>query len=545
MQEMAAAEGGMDVAHERRLKKLKETRTRKKRYITMRINQLERMVGEKGGRRAIGLLLGNLETVYHELEGVCGDISDICDDEDPYNDIEEIRFQVETSMAMVTEYLEARKDDPTSDNSSIALSWVLKHLQHFGKSGEDSASRSSGDSVTSGPEVKVDEAPPSVAESQERYTYSISRPATPASRVLPSLPLERIVDSGLDDFPPLPLERIVDSGLGDFSVPPNPVLAIDQTDPSGVEPTKGGDTEDGAGLNMEGGVAVSEDHDMQVDSTGGVSEDRMRSNSVTLRRKEIAAADTLQDDPSSVKQVVTSPGRISRNVDEREESVQFEWDPVIPTVTKDQGLKDLQRKIVKTAAEALESGDLRNYGQLWSGDSDGKTVNFSPQAGGVTFPLSTSFTGDQDVKLRNVVDHGMSTRSSDDMEEFRRKVEDAGGGKPLYIPQSDPRNSTFSIPRQEELAGTGGRRSDFARNQDRDDQEALEYLGRTGSRPAVKHDVNVNLKQVVEKVSSDPDSRKYDASVHGGAKLAPGNNHAGFAPPRSGERFYFCFRWWR
>ena len=197
---MAAAEGGMDVAHERRLKKLKETRTRKKRYITMRINQLERMVGEKGGRRAIGLLLGNLETVYHELEGVCGDISDICDDEDPYNDIEEIRFQVETSMAMVTEYLEARKDDPTSDNSSIALSWVLKHLQHFGKSGEDSASRSSGDSVTSGPEVKVDEAPPSVAESQERYTYSTSRPATPASRVLPSLPLERIVDSGLDDF---------------------------------------------------------------------------------------------------------------------------------------------------------------------------------------------------------------------------------------------------------------------------------------------------------------------------------------------------------
>ena len=118
---MAAAEGGANGNLGRRLKKLKGSRTGKKRSITMRINQLERMVSEKGGRRAMQLLLQNLETVHHELEQVCDEISNISDEEDPYNDIEEIRFQVESTVATVTEYLEARKDDPHSRRIPVLL----------------------------------------------------------------------------------------------------------------------------------------------------------------------------------------------------------------------------------------------------------------------------------------------------------------------------------------------------------------------------------------------------------------------------------------
>ena len=136
---MAAAEGGGSDNLGRRLKRLKGSRTGKKSSITKRITQLERMVSEKSGRRALQMLLQNLGTIYQELEQVCEEISTISDDEDPYNDIEEIRFQVETTVATVTEHLEARKDDPHSESSSIALSWVMKHLRHFEPNGAPSS----------------------------------------------------------------------------------------------------------------------------------------------------------------------------------------------------------------------------------------------------------------------------------------------------------------------------------------------------------------------------------------------------------------------
>ena len=191
---MAAAEGGANNNLGRRLKKLKGSRTGKKRSITMRINQLERMVSEKGGRRAIQMLLQNLETIHHELEQVCDEISDICDEEDPYNDIEEIRFQVESSVATVTEYLEARKDDPHSENSSIALSWVMKHLKHFEQGGAPS-SRSGEGSVQDEVAEEVPEGVTSAAgpvQHLPRYTFSDSRPPTPIPRVLPAIPVKEI-----------------------------------------------------------------------------------------------------------------------------------------------------------------------------------------------------------------------------------------------------------------------------------------------------------------------------------------------------------------
>ena len=133
----------------RRLKKLKGSRTGKKGSITKRINQLEKFVEEKQGRRATQLLVGALETVYRELEEVCEEISNLEEEEDPNFDIEDVRFEVQTCVAMVTEYLEARKDDIGSEGSSVALSWVRRHLEEFGRDKEETASRSSGNSASS------------------------------------------------------------------------------------------------------------------------------------------------------------------------------------------------------------------------------------------------------------------------------------------------------------------------------------------------------------------------------------------------------------
>ena len=87
-------------------------------------------------------MLNALQNVFGELEKVCLEISDLCDEEDHLNDIEDIRFEVETCVAMATEYLEARKGDPPSTASSIALSWVRKHMGQFGVNDEVSSNHS-------------------------------------------------------------------------------------------------------------------------------------------------------------------------------------------------------------------------------------------------------------------------------------------------------------------------------------------------------------------------------------------------------------------
>ena len=196
--EIAAGDGKMTEDTVRRLKKLKGSRTGKKGSITKRVNQLEKFVEEKQGRRATQLLVGALETVYRELEEVCEEISNLDEEYDPNNDIEDVRFQVETCVAMVTEHLEARKEDIGSEGSSVALSWVRKHIGQFGKDKEETASRSSGDSVSAQDEVQVRK---DLLQDTARYTYSDSRPATP--RTLPSIPVSgnQIVSLGTDIIP--------------------------------------------------------------------------------------------------------------------------------------------------------------------------------------------------------------------------------------------------------------------------------------------------------------------------------------------------------
>ena len=125
---------------EKRLKLLRGSRTGKKSSITKRINQLQRYVEERQGRRATELLLERLHMVYGELEKVCNEISELCDEYDSKNNLEDIRFEIETCDATVTEYLEARKNDPPSTSSSIALSWVRKHAAQFSRGYEEGSS---------------------------------------------------------------------------------------------------------------------------------------------------------------------------------------------------------------------------------------------------------------------------------------------------------------------------------------------------------------------------------------------------------------------
>ena len=148
---MAEAGNGGKQNEEKKLKVLQRARTGKKISITKRIQQLNEHVSQKGGRRALGLLLDGLQKVFWELEQVCEEILNLSEVVDDLNDIEEIRFEVDSCVASATEYLESRQDDPPSTSSSIALSWVQKHLERFGAMNDDvSSNLSSGAGDASG-----------------------------------------------------------------------------------------------------------------------------------------------------------------------------------------------------------------------------------------------------------------------------------------------------------------------------------------------------------------------------------------------------------
>ena len=81
-----------------------------------------------------------------------------------------------------------------------------------------------------------------------------------------------------------------------------------------------------------------------------------------------------------------NPHQCLGRADEKEESTQYEWDPLFANGTNgegkdpevDQGLGTLQRKLVRTAVEAMEAGDLPNYREMWDHESVGK-ANYSFQ----------------------------------------------------------------------------------------------------------------------------------------------------------------------
>jgi hypothetical protein len=150
-----AAAGNIDV--EAHLKKLKHARRGKKGAITQRIAKIEELVGQSAGRRRIQILVGALIRVVEELHKVCDEINTLAGD-DEYNDLEDVRAAVDDCIAMATEHLEARKDDPPSADS-LTESWINRHMPNNFGSGSGSGSDKSGGSVNRVP-IELGGAPP-------------------------------------------------------------------------------------------------------------------------------------------------------------------------------------------------------------------------------------------------------------------------------------------------------------------------------------------------------------------------------------------------
>ena len=111
---------------QQRIEKLKRQRAGKKGSITKRIAQLTRLVSEYGSRTKIKYLLEALHSVHEATKTVCEEISSLTDSADA-GWIEEVNLTVDTCTAEVHEYLEARKDDASSESRSSTESWVRKH----------------------------------------------------------------------------------------------------------------------------------------------------------------------------------------------------------------------------------------------------------------------------------------------------------------------------------------------------------------------------------------------------------------------------------
>ena len=92
---------------DRRLKHLKYMRRGKKAAITKRIAQLETFVNEGSKKRMLQILVDGLQTVQTELISVCDEITERTSDDDEYNNLEDVRSNVEVCVAMVTAHLES------------------------------------------------------------------------------------------------------------------------------------------------------------------------------------------------------------------------------------------------------------------------------------------------------------------------------------------------------------------------------------------------------------------------------------------------------
>ena len=126
------------------LKSLKHARRGKKGAITQRIAKIDEYLTQGAGRKRIKILVAALIRVFEELHQVCDELrARVGDDE--YNDLEEVRGNVDDCIARATEQLEARKDDPPSTDS-LTESWINRHMPSNFEDGkfQSGSDRSSG-----------------------------------------------------------------------------------------------------------------------------------------------------------------------------------------------------------------------------------------------------------------------------------------------------------------------------------------------------------------------------------------------------------------
>ena len=153
------AESQMD--DEKRLKALKFSRRGKKSSITKRVNELERLVTEGGSRKRIQYLVEAMLKVFQEITEVCLQISILSDELDEKNDLELVKANIDSCVALVSEYLDSRRDDPPS-KSSLCSSWVAKHavgmMENVSRDGQST------DVASSSPEEQLSTREPSITE---------------------------------------------------------------------------------------------------------------------------------------------------------------------------------------------------------------------------------------------------------------------------------------------------------------------------------------------------------------------------------------------
>ena len=109
-----------------RITKLKRSCAGKKGSITKRVTQLSRLVSEGGSRTKIRYLMTALLEVHKATKSVFEELTSV--DENTDNEwLETVNMCVDTCVAEIEEYLEARKDEAESSSISITESWIRKH----------------------------------------------------------------------------------------------------------------------------------------------------------------------------------------------------------------------------------------------------------------------------------------------------------------------------------------------------------------------------------------------------------------------------------
>ena len=125
--------------NEELISKLKRKRSGKKSIITMKINQMNKLIEERGSRTKLKFLHGKLLEAQSESTDLHEELMEELAPDDPlfnYDWIVEINVAIDGCSSEVNEYLLSRINDPPSDVVSNA-SWVEECLEKSEKHATD------------------------------------------------------------------------------------------------------------------------------------------------------------------------------------------------------------------------------------------------------------------------------------------------------------------------------------------------------------------------------------------------------------------------
>ena len=248
---------------------------------------------------------------------------------------------------------------------------------------------------------------------------------------------------------------------------------------------------------------------------------------------------TIQTEPlrvSTDQVAITDSGVVGElELDGKEDSVQLDWEPEFvgttdPSLIDRNGVNELgdsHENLVKTTEDAFGSNPL-DYRQK---ELLGKTENeFTFRGGGVSLPLSTSFLGDNDVKKKNV----------------SCKANEKNADHSVYSMSIANHSAVIGSARAQEMGVTDGTEpleASAVTAVDSQQQKSVIVHSRevcdTSISSADKNsrvkDLEFELQDAIHSslrnVFREKELSKYNASEHGGARVASANPGASLAPP--------------